>query len=287
MTSAHLSRRAVLASGAFLLQPARAAGGPEPIAEYERTTGGRVGLFARNAATGRELAWRADERFTMCSTFKVSLAALMLTRVDAGQEILDRRVAFGPQDLQPYAPAARANLARAAMTISEMCQAVVEVSDNTCANLLLRELGGPSELTSFWRGIGDGFSRLDHDEPMLNRSKPPDVRDTTTPRAMAHTMTRLLTGDVLLPPSRERLAAWMVACQTGLKKLRSGVPQDWRVGDKTGNNGSDAAGDLAIAWPRNGGPITISAYVQGGKPAADQQDMLFAALGQLVASSLA
>ena len=277
----------MLAAGAaFLLPPTFAATAPDAIADYEHATGGRVGFFARNAATGRELAWRANERFTMCSTFKASLAALVLSRVDAGSEQLERRLAYTAADIQPYAPAAKEHLAEGSMTVAAMCQAAVEISDNTCANVLLREVGGPQALTRFWRSVGDKASRLDHNEPELNRSKPPNQQDTTTPAAMARTIAMLTTGHALSPASRERLVGWLVACQTGVKKLRAGLPQDWRVGDKTGNNGSDAHGDIAIAWPPGSGPIAICAYVQGGKPTPEQQDALFAALGRVVAERL-
>ena len=78
----------------------------------------------------------------------------------------------------------------------------------------------------------------------------------------------------------------MVACQTGARKLRAGLPHDWRVGDKTGGNGAEAAGDLAVAWTPAGSAIVVSAYMPGGHPALRQQDEVFAALGRLVAERL-
>ncbi len=282
-----VSRRSLLAASAVVLAPsAFAAPAPAFVSDYERTTGGRAGFLAVNVADGRQVAWRANERFAMCSTFKASLAGLVLARVDAGQERLDRRVSFGPADILEYAPTAKAHAAEGAMTVGAMCEAAVELSDNTCANLLLREVGGPAALTQFWRRIGDHASRLDHDEPLLNRTKPGNPHDTTTPSAMAHSISALTTGRVLSAASRDRLAGWMVACQTGTKKLRAGFPHDWRAGDKTGNNGADAAGDLAVAWPSGHGAIVVSAYVQGGTPTQEQQDALFAALGRLVAERL-
>lgn len=283
-----VSRRTFIASGAALLAAhAYATPTPATISDYERTTGGRVGFLARNFVSGRQLSWRANERFAMCSTFKASLAGLVLARVDAGQDRLERRVAFGPADMLDYAPAAKAHLAQGAMTLGAMCEAAVELSDNTCANVLLREFGGPPALTRFWRSIGDQASRLDHDEPLLNRTRPGNPQDTTTPAAMAHTLSRLATGDVLSSASRDRLMEWMVACQTGAKKLRAGLPHDWRVGDKTGNNGADASGDIAVAWRPGSGAVVVIAYVQGGTPTPRQQDELFAALGRLVADRLA
>jgi beta-lactamase class A len=280
-------RRSVLAAGAAVLVSKFASAASVAVQEYERSTRGRVGLFATNLESRRQIAWRANERFAMCSTFKTSLAALMLARVDAGQERLQRPVAFGASDLLAYAPVAKAHLPAGSMTIETMCQAAVELSDNTCANLLLREAGGPPALTRYWRDLGDDVSRLDHDEPLLNRTKPGQPQDTTTPAAMAHTIGRLTTARVLTTASRARLIGWMVACQTGAAKLRAGLPREWRIGDKTGNNGGDAAGDLAIAWPPTGAAVVICAYVQGGTSTAQQQDQLFAAIGRLVAEQLA
>lgn len=288
MDSLLLSRRSLLAATSALLPSgAFASAAPPAIGVYERATRGRVGLFARNLSSGRELSWRAHERFAVCSTFKASLAGLVLARVDAGRDRLDRRVAFGAADLLEYAPVAKAHAAEGFMTLGAMCEAAVELSDNTCANLLLREVGGPQALTRFWRSVGDRASRLDHDEPLVNRTWPGNPHDTTTPAAMARTMAALTTGPALAPRSRELLVEWMVACKTGARKLRAGLPARWRVGDKTGGNGTDAAGDLAIAWPARSGPIVVCAYVQGGEPTSQQQDALFAALGRLVAGALA
>ena len=163
----------------------------------------------------------------------------------------------------------------------------VELSDNTCANLLLDHIGGPIALTDFWRSTGDALSRLDHNEPELNRSPPGDPHDTTTPAAMAGNLNSFIIGDVLSPASRQQLTQWMVDCKTGAKRLRGGLPANWRIGDKTGNNGKDAVGDIAMVWPKPDTPIVIAAYTQGGKPSAAQHEQVFAAIGRMVAEHLA
>jgi beta-lactamase class A len=255
----------------------------DPLREYEARSGGRVGLYAENLQTGVKIAWRAHERFVMCSTFKASLAACVLARVDRGEDHLDQVIGFGAGDLQPYAPAAREKLAHGAMSVGEMCQAMVELSDNTCANLLLARIGGPAFLTAFWRRIGDDVTRLDHNEPLLNRSPPGDPHDTTSPAAMAADVRRMVLGKVLSIASRQRLGEWMIGCRTGGNRLRAGLPKTWTIGDKTGNNGRDAAGDLAVAWPGAGGPLVVCAYVQGGAPSPAQIDAVFAAMGRMAA----
>jgi beta-lactamase class A len=228
------------------------------------------------------LEWRANERFVMCSTFKASLAALILSRVDRRQDRLDQMISFGPGDIVGdwWAPVAKANVSKGALSVAEMCKAAVEYSDNTCANLLLARIGGPAALTAFWRSIGDRITRLDHNEPLLNRSRPGNPEDTTTPRAMAGNLRHFGLGNLLSAPSRKQLIDWMVECKTGDNRLRAGVPRDWRVADKTGNNGTDAAADIAIIWPRPQEPVLVAAYTQGGSPTPSQLEAVFAAIGR-------
>jgi beta-lactamase class A len=282
-----LNRRTLLAAAAGLaMRPGIAQEAPLALATYERETGGRVGLHAENLATGSRIVWRADERFVMCSTFKASLAAFVLARTDRGEEQLEAMMPFGENDLQPYAPVAKQHLAKGEMSVTEMCEGAVELSDNTCANLLLARVGGPAALTSFWRSTGDTITRLDHNEPELNRSPPGDPHDTTTPAAMAGNLQRLVLGNLLSPESRQRLTGWMLGCKTGNNRLRAGLPNDWKIGDKTGTNGKDAAGDIAVVWPKPEIAILICAYTQGGSPTAAQTEMLFAEIGRMVGQRL-
>jgi beta-lactamase class A len=283
-------RTFLVAASGLMISPALAEDAPPALAAYERDTGGRIGVYAENLSTGAKIAWRADERFVMCSTFKASLAAFVLARVDAGEDRLADMVAYGPKDIEEYAPVAKQNLAQGAkegaMSVADMCKAMVELSDNTCANALLARVGGPAALTEFWRRAGDTVSRLDHNEPELNRSPPGDPHDTTTPSAMAGNLRRFLLGTVLTPSSRAQLTQWMVDCKTGNNRLRGGVPADWKIGDKTGNNGKDASGDIAIAWPTSGGPVLVTAYAQGGSPTPQQLEAVFKEIGAMVGKQL-
>jgi beta-lactamase class A len=64
-------------------------------------------------------------------------------------------------------------------------------------------------------------------------------------------------------------------CQTGNNRLRAGLPKAWRVGNKTGNNGKDAAGDIAVVWSTSGARIVICAYTRDGSPSAAQIEAVF------------
>jgi beta-lactamase class A len=276
-------REVLLGAVALVARPASAIDAPiDAISDYERLTGGHVGLYAENLRSGRLLAWRAHQRFVMCSTFKASLAACVLTRVDRGAEHLEDQVAYGADDLMEWAPAAKLNLDKGAMSVADMCAAAVSLSDNTCANVLLARIGGPGVLTSFWRSIGDSVSRLDHNEPELNRTPPGETQDTTTPAAMAANLRVLVLGNQLSPSSRKLIAGWLLGCKTGDNRLRAGLPKAWQIGDKTGNNAVDGFGDIAVTWNPRGEPVLVCAYTRGGAPAADQVNALFAGIGRYI-----
>lgn len=230
------------------------------LAALERRRGGRLGVSILDTGNGQRLAYRAGERFLMCSTFKWLAAAAVLARVDRGQERLDRRVVFGKDVVLSYAPVTSQHTGGQGMTVAELCQAAITVSDNTAANLLLTSLGGPSSVTSFVRSLGDPTTRLDRTEPELNVGAPGDLRDTTTPDAMLGDLRKLLVGDVLSEGSRKQLETWLRATSTGNDTLRAGMPQGWAVGDKTGSGSHGERNDVAIVWPPQRKPLLIAAY---------------------------
>lgn len=248
--------------------------------------GSRIGVAAIDPSTNRRVDYRSDERFIMCSTFKVLAAAAVLKRVDENKEKLDRFVRYGEAQLLSYAPVTREHVKEGGMTLEALCAAAVQQSDNTAANLLLEAIGGPEKWTEFARSLGDKFSRLDHNEPDLNIARPGKEDDTTTPAAMCCDLQRLFTSDVLSVASRTRLEGWMQQGQTGLKMIRAALPSDWQVGDKTGRSGDGATNDIAIVRPPSGGPIFLAIYTVDPAEPQDARDQLVAEVTKAVIAAL-
>jgi len=232
---------------------------------------------------------RLEERFGMCSTFKLPLAATILRKVDQGDLSLDQWVAYSASDMVAHAPVTQANLAKSGMSVGALAEAAQTTSDNPAANLLLGLVGGPAGFTAMLREAGDSVTRLDRMEPHMNAVARRDPRDTTTPGAMAATLVRLLTSDWLTPNSRALLIQWMVATETGTKRLRAGFPAQWRAGDKTGTGMApgmmDKYNDIAIAWPPGRAPLIVTAFYEtpkshGGKM-RDQDQAVLAEVGRI------
>ncbi len=252
------------------------------FARIEQESGGRLGVAVLDTRTGMQSGHRSDERFPMCSTFKLLAAAAILRRVDAGAEQLDRRVRYAAKDLVTYSPITEKHVADG-MTLGELCDAAITLSDNTAGNLLLAALGGPGGITAFARSLGDDVTRLDRIEPELNEAIPGDPRDTTSPAAMTANLRSLLIGDALSASSRARLTAWLLANKTGDTRLRARLPAGWRVGDKTGLGANGTNNDVGVFWPPGRAPIVVSAYLtETAAVPSTQRDAAIAAVGHAV-----
>lgn len=258
------------------------------LAAIESRAGGRLGVAFLDTGDGRWAGYRFDERFALCSTFKLPLAAFVLAEIDAGRMAADERLGWTAADHVPHRPVTGKADGAAGMTVLELAEAGQTTSDNLAANLLMRRLGGPEAITARFRALGDEATRLDRWEPEMNRVPPGEERDTTTPEAMARTVARLVTGDVLQAASREVLIGWMVATTTGLRRLRAGLPADWRAGDKTGTGIArgmpNQHNDVAIVWPPDRAPVIVAAYYSAPAHYSEmrpEDDAALAAVGRL------
>jgi beta-lactamase class A len=287
---AMLDRRTLLAAVPFLAAApsAWAKEAPAPdlaqrFAALEAESAGRLGIFVRDTRTGATFGHRADEPFPLCSTFKLLAAGAVLARVDAGQEDLGRRIAYTAADLVEYSPATQPRLGEGSMALGDLCEAAITLSDNTAANLILSTLGGPAGLTAYLRTLDDQVTRLDRSEPTLNEAIPGDPRDTTTPAAMVADLERLTLGTALTTASRDTLVGWLARNRTGGTRLRAGLPEGWRVADKTGSGERGSTNDVGLLWPPDGAPILVAAYLTGTMASVDLRNAILAAAGRAVA----
>jgi beta-lactamase class A len=250
--------------------------------QIEKWSGGRLGVAALDTGTGERVGRHADDRFPMCSTFKFLAAAAVLKRVDEGKEKLDRRIAYTKEDLVEYSPVTKEHVADG-MTLSDICEAAMTLSDNTAGNLILASLGGPQGITQFARSLGDTVTRLDRTETALNEAIPGDPRDTTTPNAMAEHLRKLVLGDVLSPASKEKLTKWLLGNKTGDTRMRAHLPEGWRVGDKTGSGERGTTNDVGVIWPPGRAPIVLAIYLTETTAHPNARNGALAAIGAAVA----
>ena len=254
------------------------------LKQLEVRSRGRLGVHMI-APSGQEFGYRSDERFMMLSSFKYLASAFVLARVDQGAESLERLIRYGKQDLIEWSPVTKDHADGDGLTLSQLCHATVTTSDNTAANLILDSFGGPQALTRFLRKTGDRVTRLDRMEPELNVRHASGPLDTTSPRAMARTMKRLLSPGILSPASRQLLQHWLASNTTGGNRLKAGLPAGWTIGDKTGTFQNNA-NDVGVLFPPQGTPIFVAAYLEDSATSSQIREQTLAEVGRIAATHL-
>lgn len=290
----HVRRNLLLAGGATLLCPApllfaapatSIATAQTQLAALEHAAGGRLGVAAWRQGSELRVAYRADERFPLASTFKAMLAGAVLARSVSQPGLLDQHVRYEKKELVTYSPITEKHLTDG-MNVADLCAATLQYSDNSAANFLMTLLGGPQAVTAFARSIGNTVFQLERWETELNSAIPGDVRDTASPASMAHSLQQLLLGNSLPAPQRQQLDAWMRGNTTGDKRIRAGVPAGWQVADKTGSGAYGSVNDIGVAYPASGAPLVIAVYYTREQKKADTNQDIITAATRIVTAAL-
>lgn len=249
----------------------------QSLSHIDKSNNGRLGLSVYSKNLSYDILMKdnsiafgpmrtAKERFGMCSTFKLPLAAMILRAIDQGDIKADMRIPISESDILSYAPVTKKHLEQGYMSAIALAEAAQKTSDNTAANLLLPLIGGPEGFTKNMRALGDRKTRLDRIEPSMNLVSADDVRDTTTPYEMAWTLSSIFETRYLSDASRALLKQWMIDTNTGSSRVRAGLPDSWLAGDKTGTgiapSMANIYGDIGVIWPPNQPPIYFAAYYQ-------------------------
>ncbi|MED2866360.1 class A beta-lactamase BlaIII [Bacillus thuringiensis] len=257
--------------------------GNQSFAKLEKEYDAKLGIYALDTGTNQTIAYHSDDRFAFASTSK-SLAVGALLRKNS-LEALDQRITYTHEDLSNYNPITEKHV-DTGMTLKELADASVRYSDSTAHNLILKQLGGPSEFEKILREMGDTVTTSERFEPELNEVHPGETHDTSTPEAIAKTLQSFTLGTALPTEKRELLVDWMKRNTTGDKLIRAGVPKGWEVADKTGAGSYGTRNDIAIIWPPNKKPIVLAILSNHDKEDAKYDDKLIADATKVVLNTL-
>jgi beta-lactamase class A len=242
----------------------------------------KLGVYALDTETGKEVIYRADDRVSYCSTFKALVAGAVLKQ-DSLEE-LNQVVKYSKEDIVSYSPITEDNVDKG-MTIEELCIAAVRFSDNTAVNLLLEHIGGPNGFKLALNQLGDDVTQPARIEPELNEAIPGDTRDTSTPRQLAANLQAYTTRNILTDDKKKILIDWMTENETGNELIRAGAPEDWVVADKSGTGSYGTRNDIAIVMPPNKKPIIIAILSTHDTKEAKHDDKLIAQAAKIVFDS--
>ncbi|WP_439876216.1 class A beta-lactamase [Bacillus mycoides] len=247
--------------------------------KLEKEYDAKLGIYALDTDTNQTVTYRSDERFAYASTHKALAVGALLQKTSI--EDLDQIIKYTSKDLVNYNPITE-KYVDTGMTLKELADASIRYSDNTAQNLILKQLGGPSEFKKSLREIGDTVTNPERFEPELNEVQPGDTRDTSTPKALATSLQAYALGDILSIEKRNFLIDLMKRNTTGDNLIRAGVPGEWEVADKTGSGSYGTRNDIAIIWPPNKKPIVLAILSNHAKKDAKYDDKLIADATKIV-----
>ncbi|MGW0805482.1 class A beta-lactamase [Nonomuraea sp. NPDC002799] len=262
LTGGTIAAGPVSATAETVRAPSGQARVTKELRELEATIKGHIGAFAIDTATGKTVGYRSGQRFPLLSTFKAMACAAVLHKArTSAPGLMDKVVTWTQAEVKENSPVTKDHV-KDGLTVAQLCEAAITVSDNTAGNMVLKQIGGPAGLTRYFRTLKDPVSRLDRWETELNDWTPKERRDTTTPAFLGRDLRAVTVGDALGAKDRERLIGWMLASQTGGSRIRAGLPKTWTVGDKSGSNlTAGLANDVAVVWPaKSAAPIIMAVY---------------------------
>lgn len=283
-------KRAALLAAALLLglaapdESARLQGVADAASATARTQlHARFGIVVWDVTTGARASVDGDAGFPLASAFKLPLALAVLERVDAGRLTLDERVRVLPADVVTYASAVAEEYAKGRRTFSveDLVTRMVRDSDNTAADTLYRLVGGARTVNAALRGAGIRGG---------DNAGTPDAYATLLKELAASTRPR--TGP-LRPSSADLLYDAMSASQTGIGRLRAGLPAKTVLLHKTGTSGRfadgsvDATNDAGLALLAGGTrKVIVVAFLNGGRGTDEQNDAAIADLARAVVRAI-
>ncbi len=224
---------------------------------------GRVGIMVHFTGTGKSFTYHARERFPFCSTVKLIIAAAVLHKSQDPQSsnFLHEKLVI-PTDIVTHSPVLT-GLSGKKLSVWDLCAAMLQESDNTATNMLLKALGGPRTVQEFARVTGGQEFRFEDYEPIINAAKPTDKRNATTPRAMISLMQEIFFGDVLNDANKEQLKDWLAETRAGNNLIAAALPSGWDVFHKSGAGAHGNIGDIAVIIPNKKSAAYIP-HVHGG-----------------------
>ncbi len=311
----------------FALSATLAAASDPSLARLEKqlelvakASDGVVGVSATHIETGRTVSLRGSERFPMASAVKIPFAVQLLTLVDEGKASLDKMVALEPKDLHPGSGTLSELFFHPGVSLSlaNYMELMLVISDNSAADVILREDGGPAPVSARMKALGLPGIRVDrniailisdwsgaknippenqwnremwdqlynavpNDEHMrARREQWSDPRDTATPDDMTKLLVRIWKKDLLRPESADFLLSVMERCQTGKARLKGMLPAGTVVAHKTGSLGGVADDVGVITLPDGAGHVAISVFTKGFSKPAEGSEKAVAEIARTV-----
>lgn len=251
----------------------------QAITQQEQKLKADIGV-ALLAADGNILfEYQGNRAFPLNSTHKAFVCGIALDLTENNALSLTKKLPITPKDIVNYSPITQH---KTAMNLTALCSAAVSYSDNTAANLIVKQIGGVKAVSDYFKRQGLTQTRLDRLEPDMNRDNLKKGLDLTTPIEAAQLLHQFIFGALLNDTSKMQLTQWMLDDQVANDLLRSTLPQGWKIADKTGAGSDGARSIISVFWKPDGSAYLLSIYLTNTQATMAQRNQAIAEIGKTI-----
>ena len=243
---------------------------PDHIQKLERQSDSIIGVSAVHIESGKSFFYNENDHFPMASTVKVPIGIYLLHLAENNKINLDKMVRIEPGDLVLGSGFMGYYLSRPglSMSIYNMFEPMLAISDNSATDMILRQIGGPKAVYKFLQknSISDLLVSRTIDQLFTDSSGVKawpsgaaltmservkirdeisdtdkikaygefyhDIRDTTTPAAMTLLLTKLYNKELLNAKYTKMILD--VMGKDAFSRVKASLPKDVKLASKTG-----------------------------------------------------
>lgn len=244
-----------------------------------------IGVAVNGISENDTLGVNADQRLPMQSVFKFPLAIVMLTEIDKGKFSLDQKIEIKKRDLTPeiWSPIREKYPEGVTLTIKEILEYTVTLSDNIGCDVLLKLLGGPRNVENYFASLGFSDISIKINEKTMQSNWDKQFLNWCTPKEMNRILKTFYVNkkNLLSMAMYDFLWTTMKSTNTGLNQIKGQLPKQSVVAHKTGSSGKNkktgvtaALNDVGLVFLPNGEYFVISIFVTNSKESQETNERM-------------
>lgn len=255
----------------------------------------KVGVAILDFQDGSITEFNGNDSFPLQSVFKFHIAAKVLDLVDKDSWQLDSSIAIKASEITEniYSPLREEHgIKDMNMRLDSLIYYMVSMSDNVSCDVLLRRIGGPEAVNSYFKEVGISGTQIQINEEEMQKEWEPQFKNVATPLSVLQTLHKFYLREYLSGTSHDFLWAMMENSKTGAKRIKAGVPKGSSVVHKTGSGGrndkgiSSATNDAAIITLPNGNKYILVVFVGESSETDEVNEKIIADIAATVSDNL-
>lgn len=237
------------------------------ITEDKKAT---VGISVLGFENNFRLSKNGDKPLPTLSVFKFHIACAVLDLVDQGKLSLEQKLFFKKEDMleNTWSPI-REKYPEASVSLSlgEVLDYTVALSDNNGCDLLLKLIGGTQTVQKFMDSKGVKGFQIKRNEDDMHKNWKTQYDNFSTANSAVQVLKKFYDGKLLSKKSTDYLMQIMLGTKTGTNKIVEQLPKNTPVAHKTGASGkydnglTVAENDMGIVTLPDGKHYAIAIFI--------------------------